>query len=52
METASPVTTAGVPPARFTQYQIFVIAVLAFLQFTIVLDFMILSPPPPCCVPA
>jgi len=44
METASPVTTAGVPPARFTQYQIFVIAVLAFLQFTIVLDFMILSP--------
>lgn len=28
----------------FTRYQIFVIALLAFLQFTIVLDFMILSP--------
>lgn len=28
----------------FTRYQIFVIAVLAFLQFTVVLDFMILSP--------
>jgi predicted MFS family arabinose efflux permease len=31
-------------PAGFTRYQKFVIAVLAFLQFTIVLDFMILSP--------
>ncbi|TGN08513.1 MFS transporter [Leptospira ilyithenensis] len=29
---------------KFTKYQIFVIALLAFLQFTIVLDFMILSP--------
>lgn len=29
---------------RFTGYQKFVIAVLAFLQFTIILDFMILSP--------
>ncbi|MEN9355659.1 MAG: hypothetical protein RL318_2984 [Fibrobacterota bacterium] len=29
---------------RFTSYQKFVVAVLAFLQFTIVLDFMILSP--------
>lgn len=28
----------------FTRYQIFVIAVLAFLQFTVVLDFMVLSP--------
>jgi predicted MFS family arabinose efflux permease len=28
----------------FSQYQIFVIALLAFLQFTIILDFMILSP--------
>lgn len=28
----------------FTRYQIFVIAVLAFLQFTIILDFMIVSP--------
>ncbi|WP_394827690.1 MFS transporter [Pendulispora albinea] len=29
---------------KFTGYQTFVVAVLAFLQFTIVLDFMILSP--------
>lgn len=28
----------------FTRYQIFVIGLLAFLQFTVVLDFMILSP--------
>ncbi len=31
-------------PAPFTPYQKFMVAVLAFLQFTIVLDFMILSP--------
>ena len=33
-------------PARvaFSRYQIFVVAVLAFLQFTIILDFMIVSP--------
>src|SRR5690349_3065608 len=30
--------------AAFTRYQKFVVAALAFLQFTIVLDFMILSP--------
>jgi predicted MFS family arabinose efflux permease len=29
---------------KFTRYQTFVVAVLAFLQFTVVLDFMILSP--------
>jgi predicted MFS family arabinose efflux permease len=29
---------------KFTRYQKFVVAVLAFLQFTVVLDFMILSP--------
>ncbi len=28
----------------FTQYQVFIIAVLAFLQFTVILDFMVLSP--------
>ncbi len=28
----------------FSRYQIFVVALLAFLQFTVVLDFMILSP--------
>ncbi len=35
---------AAPAPARFTAYQKFMVAVLAFLQFTIVLDFMILSP--------
>lgn len=33
--------TSSIP---FTPYQKFVIAILAFLQFTIILDFMILSP--------
>jgi predicted MFS family arabinose efflux permease len=28
----------------FTRYEIFLIAILAFLQFTIILDFMVLSP--------
>ena len=28
----------------FTRYEAFVIAILAFLQFTVVLDFMVLSP--------
>ena len=38
-------TTEGTRPrAGFSGYQKFVIAVLAFLQFTIILDFMIISP--------
>lgn len=32
------------PPTQFTGYQKFVLAILAFLQFTIILDFMIMSP--------
>ncbi len=32
------------PPLPFTRYQIFVVAVIAFLQFTIILDFLIISP--------
>ena len=28
----------------FSRYEVFVIAVLSFLQFTIILDFMVLSP--------
>src|SRR5258706_2340970 len=38
--------TTGVsrPRAGFSRYQKFVVAVLAFLQFTIILDFMIISP--------
>ncbi|MEJ8802078.1 MFS transporter [Pontibacter sp. H249] len=35
-------TPSGKTP--FTRYQIFIIAILALLQFTIVLDFMVLSP--------
>jgi predicted MFS family arabinose efflux permease len=31
-------------PVRLTRYQVAVVAILAFLQFTVVLDFMILSP--------
>ena len=41
--TADPDSPNPAPP-RFTPYQKFVVAVLAFLQFTIVLDFMVLSP--------
>lgn len=43
MPTPPSATTAPAAPP-FTRYQKFVVAVLAFLQFTIVLDFMILSP--------
>jgi predicted MFS family arabinose efflux permease len=31
-------------PLKFSRYQVAVVAILAFLQFTVVLDFMILSP--------
>ena len=43
---ASPprVSRPNEPPVRFTRYQVAVVAILAFLQFTVVLDFMILSP--------
>jgi predicted MFS family arabinose efflux permease len=40
----SPVDPASATPPRFTPYQRFAVAMLAFLQFTIVLDFMVLSP--------
>ncbi|MBA2588814.1 MAG: MFS transporter [Alphaproteobacteria bacterium] len=36
--------TAKAPRAAFTRYQAFVVAMLAFLQFTLILDFMIISP--------
>ena len=36
-------TAKSIKPG-FSRYQIFVIAVLAFLQFTIIIDFMIMSP--------
>lgn len=40
--TVAPVAAAA--PIPFTGYQKFVVAILAFLQFTIIIDFMILSP--------
>jgi predicted MFS family arabinose efflux permease len=33
-----------VKPAGFTKYQVFVITILALIQFTVILDFMVLSP--------
>jgi predicted MFS family arabinose efflux permease len=42
---ASPASTAApAPPLAFTSYQKTVVAILAFLNFTIILDFMIISP--------
>src|SRR5690242_12792674 len=38
------VTQGTRPRPGFSGYQKFVIAILAFLQFTIILDFMIISP--------
>ena len=32
------------PKEKFTRYQVFVIVILAILQFTVVLDFMVLAP--------
>lgn len=40
--TSRPTAVATAP--KFTPYQTFVVSLLAFLQFTIILDFMILSP--------
>jgi predicted MFS family arabinose efflux permease len=40
----APAPVAAAAPAGFSRYQKFVVAMLAFLQFTIILDFMILSP--------
>jgi predicted MFS family arabinose efflux permease len=41
--TTEPAGASAVKPG-FSRYQMFVVAVLAFLQFTIILDFMIISP--------
>ena len=35
---------APADPVPFTRYQKIVIAIVSFLQFTIILDFMIISP--------
>jgi predicted MFS family arabinose efflux permease len=44
MNKTSDSPSAPLNKIKFTQYQVFVVGVLAFLQFTIILDFMILSP--------
>lgn len=36
--------TGGGKERTFTRYQVFLIAVLAFMQFTVILDFMVISP--------
>src|SRR5688500_14991289 len=43
---ARPITIdkADPKPKLFDKYQIFIIAVIAIVQFTVVLDFMVLSP--------
>ena len=43
--------TPKTPPLRFSGYQKLVVGLLAFLQFTVVLDFMILSPLGPIVMP-
>jgi predicted MFS family arabinose efflux permease len=45
-------TTAEAARDAFSSYQKFVVAVLAFLQFTIVLDFMLLAPLGAVVIPA
>ncbi|QHT65230.1 MFS transporter [Rhodocytophaga rosea] len=38
------ITGQNPPKETFSRYQVFVIAILAILQFTVILDFMVLSP--------
>jgi predicted MFS family arabinose efflux permease len=45
-------TAAGAGAAGFTGYQKLVIALIAFLQFTIILDFMVISPLGAIIIPA
>jgi len=40
----SPTPSAAAAPAPFTGYQKFVAGLLAFLQFAVIVDFMIMSP--------
>ena len=41
---ATPSSPSAAAPASFTRYQRFVAGLLAFLQFAVILDFMIMSP--------
>ncbi|SFH08928.1 MFS transporter [Pontibacter chinhatensis] len=47
MKEHTPTAAAGNTPAatdKFSRYQVFIVAILAILQFTIILDFIVLSP--------
>jgi predicted MFS family arabinose efflux permease len=50
--TVNSTTAPKKPGSAFSSYQKFVVAILAFLQFTIVLDFMLLSPLGALVIPA
>ena len=52
VNSAAGMPATGSPAAAFTSYQKFVVAMLAFLQFTIVLDFMMLAPLGALVIPA
>nr|WP_257179053.1 MULTISPECIES: hypothetical protein [unclassified Bradyrhizobium] len=41
---AAPIDAPSEPPRGFSRYQALLIALLAFTQFTIILDFIIMSP--------
>lgn len=40
----TPAPIAATTPSRFSRYQKFVVGMLAFLQFAVILDFMLISP--------
>ena len=44
MNSTKPTQPAKPPKPSFTGYEVFVIAIIAFLQFTVILDFMVMSP--------
>ncbi|MES2629709.1 MAG: MFS transporter [Bacteroidota bacterium] len=44
MKSSTAANQAALTKEPFTGYQVFVIAILAFLQFTIILDFMVMAP--------
>jgi predicted MFS family arabinose efflux permease len=52
VSTANSTTASKTSGSTFSSYQKFVVAILAFLQFTIVLDFMLLSPLGALVIPA
>jgi len=45
-------TPSNAPPAPFSGYQKFVVGILAFLQFAVILDFMLMSPMGALIMPA